>query len=43
MRIVSAIAFCAMLAAIFWHAAMKPTYTAPMTSQSVPSRIHMQQ
>jgi hypothetical protein len=37
-----AIAFCAMLAAIFWHAATMSAYTAAMKSQAQPSRIHMQ-
>lgn len=42
MRIVAAIAFGAMVAAIFWRAATLSAYTAPMKSQPVPSRIHMQ-
>jgi hypothetical protein len=41
MRIVSAIAFCAMLFVIFWRAETS-TYTAAMKSQALPSRIHMQ-
>jgi hypothetical protein len=42
LRIVAAIAFCAMLAAIFWRAATMPAYTAPMKSQVMSSRFHMQ-